>query len=96
MLDALSALQDWYAKHANGDWEHQYGVSIDTIDNPGWILKIDLTETDLAAKPFQRVNREGSESDWVRCWVDNGTFHAAGGPNNLTEMIETFLAFANS
>jgi len=95
-LDALGALQDWYEKQTNGDWEHQHGVSIETIDNPGWRLQIDLNETALAMKPFPSVERQSGVADWVRCWIDNSTFHAAGGSRNLTEMIETFLAFANS
>lgn len=40
--DPLKGLQDWYCSQCNGDWEHGYGVSIETLDNPGWSLKIEL------------------------------------------------------
>jgi hypothetical protein len=31
---------EWYTKQCNGDWEHSYGIRIDTIDNPGWSLTL--------------------------------------------------------
>jgi hypothetical protein len=36
--DLLPRLSRWYAAHCSGEWEHQYGVSIQTIDNPGWLV----------------------------------------------------------
>ena len=39
--NALQSLQDWYLAQCNGDWEHTYGVSIGTLDNPGWTLDVE-------------------------------------------------------
>jgi hypothetical protein len=33
--DLLEWLMRWYAAHCDGEWEHTYGVVIDTLDNPG-------------------------------------------------------------
>jgi hypothetical protein len=88
----LDWLQEWYERHCNGDWEHQYGVSIDTIDNPGWMVKIDLTGTALEVRTLERVRLEESETDWLHYWVEEDRFEAAGGPTNLTTML---LAFRN-
>ncbi len=41
----LRKLQNWYAAECDGDWEHQYGIKIDTIDNPGWRVEIELNFT---------------------------------------------------
>ena len=30
----LTWLQAWYMSNCNGDWEHGYGVSVRTLDNP--------------------------------------------------------------
>lgn len=49
-MDMTEWLIDWYRSECNGDWEHAYGIQIDTIDNPGWSLKIDLLETSLEGK----------------------------------------------
>jgi hypothetical protein len=32
---AFEWLQQWYADHADGEWEHQNGITIATLDNPG-------------------------------------------------------------
>jgi hypothetical protein len=39
--DNLTWLMRWYLAECNGDWEHSYGVRVETLDNPGWSLKID-------------------------------------------------------
>ena len=54
-MNALQRLQDWYSAQCNGDWEHQQGVRIESLDNPGWALDIDLADTTLADKPFTEV-----------------------------------------
>jgi hypothetical protein len=45
--DNLEWLQQWYLSHCNEDWEHQYGISIKNIDNPGWHLSVDLVGTEV-------------------------------------------------
>lgn len=41
----LSRLERWFAAHCDGDWEHGYGVQIQTTDNPGWLVKIGIDGT---------------------------------------------------
>lgn len=88
--DLLNWLQDWYTSQCDGDWEHQNGVKIDTLDNPGWKLEIDVFETEWADKPFEAIEIERSESDWVQCALIDTKFDAAGGSRNLKEMIQIF------
>ena len=38
-------LQSWYEKQCNSDWEHNYGIKIETLDNPGWSITVDLVDT---------------------------------------------------
>ncbi|WP_328686786.1 immunity 53 family protein [Streptomyces caniferus] len=33
-------LPSWYASHCDGDREHEGGVTIKTLDNPGWAVKM--------------------------------------------------------
>jgi hypothetical protein len=44
-LDDLAWLQGWYAEQCDGDWEHDESVSIGTLDNPGWRLRVNLAGT---------------------------------------------------
>jgi hypothetical protein len=89
-------LQRWYLAQCDGDWEHSYGVYIDTLDNPGWSLSIDLVETALETMEFDRREEHRSEHDWFVCWRDDRTFRAASGPLNLLEVVDVFLAWVGS
>jgi hypothetical protein len=98
--NVLQSLQEWYRSQCNDAWEHTYGVKIDTLDNPGWKLSIDLKETELEDKPFAKVSRGEiaddltEDGDWLVCEVKDSTFTGAGGPGSLEELISTFLAWA--
>jgi hypothetical protein len=92
-MRSLSLLEDWYAAQCDGDWEHQYGVQITTLDNPGWSLEIDLYETDAVDRTLDRVVIERTDTDWLEFWVEGKRFHARMGARNLTEGIEAFLGW---
>jgi hypothetical protein len=91
----LERLQDWYLAQCDEDWEHSYGVKIDTLDNPGWLLDVDLKDTSLEFRPFEKVHIQRSdEHDWVRCKIEDAKFSGACGPKNLEEMLCCFLDWA--
>jgi hypothetical protein len=89
-MTSLERLENWYESHCNGDWEHQYGIKIGTLDNPGWRITFDLTGTRSEDKIFE-VELERTKNDWLQCWVDNDKFNAACGPKNLSEVINIFF-----
>ncbi|RJX41700.1 rhodanese-related sulfurtransferase [Paenibacillus pinisoli] len=95
-MDILKWIQNWYFENCNGDWEHIYGVKIDTIDNPGWTVKIDLVETYLENEHFEVINDERNEEDWYYCEVRDGMFYGAGGVGNLEEILNYFRQWASS
>jgi hypothetical protein len=94
MDDLLSWLQDTYHDLCNDSWEHEHGVKIDTLDNPGWSFEFDLRDTVFEDYSFQKITVvEGYEEDnnWVHCWFENGIFTGhAGGAHNLAKMILIF------
>ena len=92
----LEELQQWYLAQCNGEWEHRYGVSIDTLDNPGWRLRIDLTGTALEAKAFTPIEDTEPDSTWIHCKVENRVFEANCGPLMLPAAISNFLRWAES
>lgn len=95
-MEILERLQEWYSFQCDGDWEHYCGISIDNLDNPGWMVTIDLQETEVENKSFQEVKVERSENDWIICRVEDNKFKGDGGPRNLAEVLETFLNWAAS
>jgi hypothetical protein len=52
-MTILTALQNWFQRQCNREWERTYGVSIQIADNPGWWVTIDLRGTALEGKPFE-------------------------------------------
>jgi hypothetical protein len=90
-LTPIERLQNWYLSQCNGDWEHLYGVKIDNIDNPGWSVDIDLSESVLENRLFEELNiQRKNEHDWFICRVEGSVFKGRGGPKNLDEILEAF------
>lgn len=93
----LQALQAWYLAQCDGDWEHQCGVKVETLDNPGWIADIDLAETALEGRPLSEVlNPHEHDVEWLRCWCENDRFRIACGPTGLADGIRIFLEWAGA
>ena len=92
--DVWTWLQAWYVMQCDGEWEHEFGVKIDTIDNPGWSVTIDIAYTSLAGQPYERQQVHRSEHDWLVTWQEDNHFHAACGPLNLGEALHTFRRWA--
>lgn len=88
-------LQRWYASNCDDDWERAYGVRIDTLDNPGWMLTIDLLGTRLEGMSVERRRVDRSETDWLQHEIVDDKFVACGGALNLEEMISIFLEIAD-
>jgi hypothetical protein len=95
MSDELAALQSWYGRQCDGDWDHLDGIEINTLDNPGWRVIIDLRDTELDGEAFADVEENyDHDTDWLRCWVADGKFQSAGGPLKLARMLRIFLDWA--
>jgi hypothetical protein len=94
--DLLLQLEEWYSKHCDGDWEHSERIKLNTIDNPGWYLTINLEETELEGKYVRNTEIERGDKDWINYFTKNGKFVIAGGPKNLREMLSIFLTWAKT
>lgn len=90
-MDNIRKLQRWYNKQCNGSWEHQYGVSIDTLDNPGWTVVIDLVGTDLESMRMEPIVEERDDTDWLNCRIENARFIGNGGPLKLESIFNLFV-----
>jgi len=94
-IDELSWLQEWYLAQCDGDWEHESGVEIGTLDNPGWHIEVDLVRTGLEDASFTPEKVERTPIDWFSCEVARGKFKAFCGPRNLSEVIAVFRKWAD-
>jgi len=100
----LEWLMNWYVAECNNDWEHSYGVKIDTLDNPGWTIEIDLRDTVLEGSTF--TSKRGEPAEDLEEWRKNGSwwiaeadgvcFKAACGPRDLSSIIGVFRQWVGS
>ncbi len=104
MNSALSQLQEWYLSQCDRDWEHSYGVSVTTLDNPGWSISIDLEDTEMADVPFAErrenisddSNGDNSDLDWLVCTKQDTKFSGHGGPRQTGRKKPDWLRSAPS
>ncbi len=92
----IDSLQDWFASVCDGEWEHQYGIKIETVDNPGWCIEIELSGTLLDGQAYESQKVERSDNDWFITRVEDSKFIAGCGPSNLSEVVSEFKSWASS
>lgn len=87
MTDQLTWLEDFFLSLCDGDWEHDLGFRIETLDNPGWKIELSLKYSRYEGVQFDPVRIARSEHDWIICRLENGVFLGQGGPKNLKEIL---------
>lgn len=86
----LDWLQKWYYDQCDGEWEHEYGVMIQTLDNPGWMVTIDLAFTEIENLEIPYSLRETSVDDWVGYLVEKKKFIGSSDPKHLDDILKIF------
>lgn len=89
-MNMVEWMQKWYYAQCDGDWEHEFGVKINTIKNDGWAVTVNLIGTVCEGQFFQEVNIRIDETNWYFCTHKEDDFYAECDPNHLTIVIEIF------
>ena len=98
----LTRLQQWYARQCDGEWEHSLGFLIESCDNPGWWVKVNLKGTKLHDASFSRIAENVDAAHhaqgprWLECRIENDTWHGAGDETKLERILELFLDWAEA
>jgi hypothetical protein len=101
-MSAIERIAGWYIRQCDGEWEHHQGISIQSCDNPGWWVKIELKGTALESIAFNRtaenVDAQGFQQGprWLHCKVADGVWDGAGDETRLEQILELFLKWAES
>jgi hypothetical protein len=88
--DILEWIQNWYTSQCDGEWEHEYGVTINTVSNPGWYITIDLAFTKLENVELDVGTIENGESDWYFYAIKNKQYKASGDSRKLEFLLLKF------
>ena len=91
MRTIVEELQQWYYEQCDGEWEHNYGVSINTLDNPGWHVKIEVKDTFNHMPSSKYFNKETDENNWIACRFDGKTFEGNGDQFKHVMILSIFL-----
>jgi hypothetical protein len=86
-------LAAWYREQCDGDWEHEFGIRIATLDNPGWDVEVDLTGTDLEGRVVARQRTEPAGGRWMFVASTGQMFQASCDPSSLDLVLAAFQRF---
>jgi hypothetical protein len=100
-IDILEWLENWYQSNCDRAWEHDHGITIQSLDNPGWWIQIDLRKLDQGATTSDQVlvvvgEPPGPENGniggdvWMKCEIKNNQFDGSGDPSQLRSILACF------
>lgn len=83
----LEWLENWFSEVCDGSWEHDNGIIIETIDNPGWRVEISLEDTPWEKLSCPDRTIDCGEDNWVHIIKKQGRIVAASSCLNLDLVI---------
>ena len=89
-LIMINWLENWFVNHCDGSWEYSYGIKMETLDNPGWIVMIDTFGTELYDRPFAVIDKDESENNWMLCKIKDDQFAGFGDSQKLGNILTIF------
>ena len=95
-MHPVEFLQAWYQAQSDGHWERTHGITIESLDNPGWLVTIDLEGTRLANREMAPLQRDVSAQDWLVCEVSHQRFCGQGDPGKLLGILRIFQTWVET
>ncbi len=89
-VNLIDWVSKWFLLECNGDWEHENQIRIETVDNPGWDIEIDLRDTSLEDVEIMNHVVERSKNDWYFFDVKNKKFVGGGDLTKLNFLLFKF------
>lgn len=88
--EILDWIQTWFTNNCDGAWEKGEVIQITNLDNPGWEVEIDVSNTSLATFTIPWILNENSKQDWYGVKIENQKFSASGDAGKLTFLLGLF------
>ncbi|QCO35680.1 MULTISPECIES: Imm53 family immunity protein [Leptospira] len=86
----FSWLMKWYQSQCDGDWEHEYGLKINTNKNQAWQVEIDIRFTELHEFELDTALEQKGTNNWYSFSIKDGRFLAEGDSKKLPIILEKF------
>jgi hypothetical protein len=87
MTDVLACLQTQIAAIVRDYPGAEVRLVVETLDNPGWIARLDARDIGFNASDVPVVEGDDTEG-WLRVHELNGELVAAGGPYDLARILD--------
>lgn len=89
-MEILDWIQNWFKDNCNGEWEKGEAIQITTLDNPGWEVEIDISNTSIANINIKWILNESGPQDWYGVKIENKKFNASGDSGKLKFLLGLF------
>lgn len=89
-MELIEWIQNWFTNNCDGNWEKGEVIQITTLDNPGWEVEIDVSNTSLATLEIPWILNENSKQDWYGVKIENQRFSASGDSGKLKFLLGLF------
>jgi hypothetical protein len=89
-MEILDWIQNWFKDNCNGQWEQGDGIQITTLDNPGWEVEIDISNTSIATITIEWILNEKGPQDWYGVKIEDQKFNASGDSGKLVFLLGLF------
>lgn len=96
MSTIIKWIEDWFKNQCDGNWEHSNRILIESLDNPGWSIQIDLADTLVSELNIEYNLFETNDNDWYGFSVKDSLFHAIGDPYKLEFLLRKFKELIES
>lgn len=83
-------LQKWVAAQADGDWEHEMGLTLTVLDNPGWDLNVDLVNYEEYLQDISYTLIKNGDNNWIGYKIQDSYLNIAGDLGKLSCILDFF------
>lgn len=71
----------------DGDWEHQGGITIQTVDNPGWVITLHLEDIIIEPDYAKKLSENQDEYVEINYFSEENAYRIFCEPLNLTRAL---------
>lgn len=89
-MEILEWIQHWFEDNCDGKWERGQGIQITTLENPGWEVEIDISNTSIANLKMEWILNELGPHDWYGVKIEDQKFSASGDVGKLEFLLGLF------
>ena len=85
--EPVIAIDQWFERMCDNDWEHQGGITIQTTDNPGWVIIINLDDIIIDKDAALRLLNNDDAHVEAHYFPEKNTYHVFCEPLNLEKAL---------